>query len=134
MKFTFCARAAAYACLTMAMLAITSLTIKSYAQLSCTNENVLFTENFGTGTTATSSPDIVTTGLTFQATGSLHDEGTYRIINSTQQKVEWHVSEDHTTGDINGKMLVANGQAETFYSHQVNHQFRSRCYTLQVFF
>ncbi|MEO8819922.1 MAG: T9SS type A sorting domain-containing protein [Ginsengibacter sp.] len=88
------------------------------AQVSCQNATVVWSENFGTGTTATTDPDILTSGLTYQATGSLSSEGTYRVINNTQQKAEWQASPDHT-GNANGKMLVVNGQAENFYQHTV---------------
>src|SRR6185437_6251305 len=88
------------------------------AQIGCSGERVLWLETFGTGTTSTSSPDVLTSGLTYQDTGSLVAEGVYRIIDSTQQKPEWHVSADHT-GDANGKMLVVNGQAETFFQHTI---------------
>lgn len=88
------------------------------AQIGCAGERVLWLETFGTGTNPTSSPDILTSGLTYQASGSLVDEGVYRIADSTQQKPEWHVSADHT-GDLNGKMLVVNGQAETFFQHTI---------------
>lgn len=118
-KFTLNVRAVTYAVLTFSALLINSLSTKSYAQ-NCTSSTVLFSETFGTGTTASSSPDVLTTGLTYQATGSLAAEGVYRVINNTQQKPEWHASEDATPGDINGKMLVVNGQAETFYSHRVD--------------
>jgi len=85
-------------------------------QVICPNGTILWSENFGSGTTATSSPDILTTGLSYQETGDLSSEGTYRIINNTQQKPEWQISTDHT-GNTNGKMLVVNGQAEIFYRH-----------------
>jgi hypothetical protein len=87
-------------------------------QVTCPNATLLWSENFGSGTTASSSPDILTTGLSYQETGALISEGTYRIINNTQQKPEWQVSTDHT-GNTNGKMLVVNGQAETFYRHTI---------------
>ncbi len=106
--------------MTFALLLINSFTTKIYAQISCNNEAVLFLETFGTGTTATSSPDILPSGLTYQETGSLADEGVYRIINNTQQKPEWHASEDHTAGDVDGKMMVANGQAEVYYNHRID--------------
>lgn len=89
------------------------------AQIGCNNETVLWFENFGTGTTATSNPDVLTTGLTYQDTGSLAAEGVYRTINNTQQKPEWQASADHT-GNTDGKMLVVNGQAEKFYQHEVD--------------
>ncbi|HEY8658700.1 MAG TPA: T9SS type A sorting domain-containing protein [Hanamia sp.] len=89
------------------------------AQIGCNNETVLWFENFGTGTTSTSNPDVLTTGLTYQDTGFLVNEGVYRVINNTQQKPEWQASADHT-GNTDGKMLVVNGQAEAFYQHEVN--------------
>ena len=49
----------------------------------------------------------------------LAGEGAYRAIDSTQQKPEWYSSGDHT-GNANGKMLVINGNASTFYSHEIN--------------
>lgn len=104
------------------------------AQISCNNATVLWSEDFGTGTTATSSPDVLTSGLTYQATGPLTSEGIYRVINNTQQKPEWQVSGDHT-GNTNGKMLVVNGQAERFYQHTITdtHGFISGDYTVSLY-
>lgn len=87
------------------------------AQNFCANEVVFWTETFGTGTTATSNPEV--SGLTYQATGPLGNQGTYRVINNTQQKPEWHNSADHT-GDANGRTLVTNGKSGTFFTHIVN--------------
>lgn len=83
------------------------------AQIFCANETVIWSENFGTGTSASNNSSI--TNLTYQSSGSLND-GFYRIINNTQQRPEWHAAADHTPADANGKMLVVNGSAETFYS------------------
>lgn len=132
-KFTLLARTIVCIVLTLSALVINSFTAKTYAQFTCQSETVLFSQTFGTGITATSNPDI-TTGLTYQAAGSLANEGVYRISNDTQQKPEWHISEDHTA-DINGRMLVANGQAETFYSHQVDgtHGFQPASYMASLF-
>lgn len=103
------------------------------AQVACPNESVLWIENFGSGTTATSHPDVLTTGLTYQETGALSSEGVYRITNNTQQKDEWHASADHT-GDVNGKTLVTNGQAETFYQHEVSRNgFAPGNYTVNLY-
>lgn len=104
------------------------------AQITCTNATTVWLEDFGTGTTATSSPDVLTTGLFYQASGSLSSEGSYRVINNTQQKPEWQKSPDHT-GNADGKMLVVNGQAETFYQHTVTdtHGFPSGDYTVSLF-
>ena len=90
--------------------------VSTNAQNICPNETSLFVENFGTGTTPTSHPDVIPTALVYQATGPLAAEGVYRVINNTQQKPEWHASPDHT-GNTDGKMLVVNGQASTFYTH-----------------
>ena len=89
------------------------------AQVSCQNATVLWSQDFGTGTTATSDPDVLTSGLFYQGTGTLSSEGSYRVINNTQQKPEWQKSSDHT-GNTNGKMLVVNGQAENFYQHTIS--------------
>jgi hypothetical protein len=134
-RFTFYARIVVCTVLTLCGLVVNSVTTKTYAQNNCTNSHVLFLETFGIGITATSSPDILPSGLTYQATGPLTNEGIYRIINSSQQKPEWHASEDHTAGDIHGKMLVVNGQAETFYSHQIDIPtgFTSADYTASLF-
>ncbi len=119
-KFTFFARMIAYTLSVIALLFINAISTKTNAQVNCANETVLFLQTFGTGTTATSDPDVLTTGLTYQATGSLIGEGRYRVINNTQQKPEWQNSEDHTANDVDGKMMVINGQAETYYSHEID--------------
>lgn len=98
---------------------IAVISISANAQGTCENETALFLENFGTGTTSTSHPDIIPTALTYQDTGSLAAEGVYRVINNTRQKPEWHDSPDHT-GDMNGKMLVINGKQSAFYRHHLD--------------
>ncbi len=105
-----------------------------FAQVTCTNATVLWSEDFGTGTTASSSPDVLTSGLTYQETGDLTAEGVYRVINNTQQKPEWQGSADHT-GNTNGKMLVVNGQAEKFFQHTVmsTHGFVPGNYGVSVY-
>ncbi len=133
-KFTFYTRTVVCAVLTFTLLIQNSFTAKTYAQISCPNESVLFLETFGTGTVATSNPDILPTGLTYQETGSLAAEGVYRVINNTQQKPEWQLSEDHTANDVDGKMLVVNGQAETFYNHEIDAEhFAPGTYTASLF-
>jgi hypothetical protein len=86
---------------------------KVNAQSFCAGETMIWSENFGTGTTASCNADVI--NISYQATGALND-GFYRVINSTQQRTEWHNSPDHTIGDVNGKMLVVNGSGQTFYS------------------
>ncbi|MEO8772348.1 MAG: T9SS type A sorting domain-containing protein [Ferruginibacter sp.] len=110
------------------------LTLSVNAQF-CANETVYYLEDFGTGTTPSSHPDVLTSGLTYQATGPLTNEGVYRVINNTQQKPEWHNAPDHTPGDVNGKMLVINGQAENFFVHVTNRQqgFAAGFYSASVF-
>ena len=100
----------------IALTSIISLTsLQSKAQTFCTSETPIWTENFGSGTTVSSNADVI--NLTYQATGDLNDKN-YRVANNTQQKPEWHSSLDHT-GNVNGKMLVVNGDAETFYRHTI---------------
>ena len=104
------------------------------AQVSCANSTLLWLENFGSGTTSTTNPDVLPSGLTYEPLGPLTSEGTYRVINNTQQKPEWQASSDHT-GNTNGKMLVVNGQAETFYRHVVTntHGFTPGKYSVSVY-
>jgi hypothetical protein len=105
------------------------------AQSFCENETTFFLETFGTGTIPSSNPDIITSSLTYQATGDLFNEGVYRVINNTQQKPDWHLSADHT-GDQDGKMLVVNGNGNKFYSHIINRPvgFAAGDYAISLFF
>lgn len=134
-KFTFYTRTLAFCLLTITLLFLNSIATTTYAQVSCPNETVLFLQTFGVGTTPSSDPDVLTTGLTYQDTGSLVGEGRYRVINSTHQKPEWQVSDDHTPNDIDGKMMVINGQAETYYSHQIDRSqgFTPGTYTASLY-
>ena len=102
------------------------------AQVSCANATVLWHEDFGTGTTATSSSDVQ--DYLFQENGSLASEGVYRIINNSQQKPEWIPSSDHT-GNTNGKMLVANGLDGAFYQHTITntHGFTEGNYSVNLY-
>jgi len=104
---------------TAAITGVLLLNVKqSQAQvIGCENGTVIWSNDFGTGTTPTSSPDVV--NLIYQATGNLTNEGVYRITNNTQQKPEWLNSPDHT-GNTNGQMLVANGQDEIFYQKTIS--------------
>ena len=99
--------------LMLSTLLCTITSNKTNAQAFCAGETIIWSENFGTGTTASSNADVI--NISYQATGALND-GFYRVINSTQQRTEWHNSPDHTIGDVNGKMLVVNGSGQTFYS------------------
>lgn len=96
--------------LSLAFILMASFSVN--AQVGCPNETVLGTEDFGQGTTPASDPNV--TNLTFSATGPLSNDGSYRIVDSTNQKPEWQISGDHT-GNLNGRMLVINGVAKTFY-------------------
>lgn len=106
-----------------------------FAQNFCANETAFFTENFGAGTSPSSNPDIITSALTYQATGELFNEGVYRVINNAQQKPDWHNSPDHT-GNADGKMLVVNGTGNAFYSHTINRPlgFAAGDYSTSLFF
>lgn len=115
------------------LLSFTNNTI--YAQGLCANEASLFIENFGAGTTPVSNADVVTTALTYKETGNLDIDGVYRVINNTQQNTNWYSSPDHT-GNTNGRMLVMNGNGNTFYRHVVNNPagFQAGYYAVGFFF
>ncbi len=117
-KSTFFQRMVACTVLILVALAINSFTATTYAQNNCGSTRSLFSEDFGTGVGAVSNPDVV--GLLFEPTGPLANEGTYRVINNAQQKPEWHAAEDATPNNIDGRMLVINGQAGIFYNHRVD--------------
>lgn len=86
------------------------------AQNFCPNETVFWSENFGTGTGTNSSTDVINVLHSPIVPGVWLNDGYYRIINNAQQRGDWHNAPDHTTGDVDGKMLVVNGIAESFYS------------------
>ncbi len=110
--------------------------ISSTAQTFCENELVYFSENFGTGTTVSSNPNVIQNGpLEYMATGIMEPDGTYRVADNTQQKPEWHASEDHTPGDVDGRMMVINGAGGDFYQVVVNapNGFQAGTYGLSAF-
>ncbi|RYY49057.1 MAG: T9SS type A sorting domain-containing protein [Chitinophagaceae bacterium] len=89
------------------------------AQTFCPNENVFWTENFGTGTTTAPSADVINVLHSPILPNVGLNDGYYRIINNAQQRGDWHDAPDHTPSDVNGKMLVVNGIAETFYTRVI---------------
>ncbi len=105
--------------ITASALALSVFGLTASAQTFCENEVVYFTESFGTGTNAVPNPDIIPNTLEFTASGIMEQDGTYRVINSSQQKPEWHASEDHTPADVNGRMLVINGIGGDFYQNTI---------------
>ena len=118
-KFTLSTRFFVFTTLTLTLLTLNLFTATTYGQASCgPSSTPLFAEDFGTGTTAATNPDIIPGSLTYQATGPLTAEGIYRVSNNSGQKPEWHHSPDHT-GNADGRMLVVNGVAETFYRHAI---------------
>lgn len=118
--------------ITVLSLAGTSLS----AQVFCENELVYFHENFGTGTTAVSNPNVIVNGpLEYMPNDIMEPDGTYRVIDNTQQKPEWHESDDHTSGDVNGRMMVINGSEGDFYQVVISSQnaFQPGDYGLSAF-
>jgi len=96
------------------------MALNTFGQTVCPNQITLWSENFGTGTGSTSSADVITVGY---APGNYPttwlNDGFYRITNSTQQRGDWHAAVDHTPSDVDGRALVINGVAETFYSKEI---------------
>ncbi len=115
-KFTFFTRTFMLAC---SFLLAASFFATTIAQVACPNSLNLFTEDFGIGTSVDQSSDIIPGSLTYQHKEPLINDGFYQISYKSYQNFGWHKSSDHT-GNMNGKMLVANGQAGMFYRHTVS--------------
>ncbi len=85
---------------------------KSSGQLGfCTGNSgdPIFSEDFGTGTTNNPLPVGTTT---YPYTSSYPGDGFYTVSNGTfGNGFDWHQTEDHTSGDINGKCLIVNAAA-----------------------
>ncbi len=101
------------------VMSVSALT--TTAQTLCPNQVTLWSENFGTGTGSTTSADVTT--LVY-APGNFPttwlNDGFYRVSNGTQQRGDWHASADHTPSDVDGRALVINGVAETFYTKEIS--------------
>lgn len=103
MKFLF-----KKACLLGFLCSIGVGTQKAAAQLGfCTGNSgdPIFTETFGTGTTAGPALPAGTTSYTF--TSSDPNDGSYTVSNTTAY-FDWHSTTDHTPNDTNGKSLIVN--------------------------
>ncbi|WP_142784730.1 T9SS type B sorting domain-containing protein [Changchengzhania lutea] len=102
---------------TLLVFIISSITIlKINAQLGFCGGNSgdpIFTEKFGTGSTAVALPDGTTT-YTFRATSP--NDGFYQVSNNTNW-FGWHDILDHTPNDTNGRLLIVNADftAGEFY-------------------
>ncbi len=78
-----------------------------------------FFDDFGTGTNRVTTP-FISPSYSFRATGNLED-GEYCIINTPRPGAAnfpaWLNIPDHTSGDVNGRMLVVNASlnAGEFY-------------------
>ncbi|MEO5942288.1 MAG: T9SS type A sorting domain-containing protein [Ferruginibacter sp.] len=117
-KITSTARIFNFRIVVLSILLGGLFSLQTKAQNFCANELVIYSENFGGGTSATGSPEVdVTGGLIFQPADFLND-GYYRVVNNTQQRGEWHSAPDHT-GNNDGKMLVVNGTNQTFFRKEI---------------
>ena len=96
---------------------INSFASNIYGQ-TCSNAVVIHSEDFGTGVTPVSNPDV--SSLVFVSSGSL-TQGEYRIVDNTQQTPGWQSSADHT-GNANGRMLVAEGMGVVIYQIFINRE------------
>ncbi|CAN5822803.1 hypothetical protein BH11BAC4_BH11BAC4_05960 [soil metagenome] len=103
--------------LCLLLLAACLTTAKSTAQVFCNNEVVYFTEDFGAGTNTVTNANVI--NQNYQYNGPLGN-GSYRVINYTDQNVGWHKSPDHTPNDLEGRTLVVNAKAGNFYRKGVN--------------
>ncbi len=101
---------------------------KTLAQLGFCNGNSgdsIFSENFGTGTTNNALPAGTTT---YNYINNFPNDGFYTVTNgSFGNPYDWHQTEDHTSGDTNGKFLIVN--AGTFPGEFYNTTITGLCET-----
>ncbi|MEP5339060.1 MAG: T9SS type B sorting domain-containing protein [Algibacter sp.] len=96
--------------------------MKSHAQLGFCSGNSgdpIFTETFGTGITNTS---LLAGATTYNYANGQPNDGSYTIFRNANW-FGWHIIEDHTVGDVNGKMLIINAdnnKAGEFFSIDIN--------------
>lgn len=94
------------------MFSVFFISNQAVAQLGfCTGNSgdPIFTETFGTGISNTTLPAGTTT---YPYSNGFPNDGFYTVTNgSFGNGFDWHQTEDHTTGDTNGKCLVVNASA-----------------------
>lgn len=81
---------------------------KTNAQLGFCSGNSgdpIFTENFGVGTDI--GPVLAPGTTSYSFTTGTPSDGSY-TISSTTNYFDWHNANDHTLGDVDGKMLIVN--------------------------
>ncbi|MGJ5641644.1 T9SS type B sorting domain-containing protein [Formosa sp. S-31] len=82
--------------------------LSTYAQLglcSGNSGNPIFTEDFGAGTSSIQLQSPSETTYTYVA--SEPNDGYYTISSNTNW-YGWHITQDHTAGDTNGRSLIVN--------------------------
>ncbi|MCB0382942.1 MAG: hypothetical protein KDD05_06475, partial [Psychroserpens sp.] len=94
----------------------------AFAQLGFCQGNSgdpIFVENFGTGLTDSPLPPGTTTYN--YANGADPDDGLYTVSSNTDY-FDWFDIQDHTPGDVNGRMLIVNSSfsAGEFYRTTIN--------------
>ncbi len=108
---------------TQLLFFIIGLNIPSvYAQLGFCQGNSgdpIFNETFGTGTTNGPQLPAGTTSYTYVNSGP--NDGQYTISNTTAN-FDWHVTQDHTPNDTNGKCFIVNADftAGEFFRRNIN--------------
>ncbi len=102
----------------MLLLAALAITGNVLAQnSSCVNSISRWWQDFGTGTTNTSHPDVPGSVNYVPGNTALLNGNQYRMSTNTLQAPGWHNASDHT-GNADGRMLVMNGSDGTFYIHE----------------
>ncbi|HEY8397819.1 MAG TPA: T9SS type A sorting domain-containing protein, partial [Flavihumibacter sp.] len=95
---------------------------------------IIYSENFGTGSSTTSMPNGASTAYTGSTTAPLAAER-YMITNNPANGNSnyWHSMSDHT-GNANGRMLVVNAdvQQNVIFSKTVNNLCSNLKYSLNV--
>ncbi|MFS4415953.1 T9SS type B sorting domain-containing protein [Maribacter sp. 2307ULW6-5] len=87
----------------------------------------IFTEDFGAGPNI--GPALPAGTTTYVFTRGTPGAGQYTINNNTDY-LDWFEVEDHTPGDVNGKMLIVNASftADEFYRVQVDNLCENTSY------
>ena len=120
----------------VATLAILTFTIQNtYAQLGFCSGNSgepIFTEDFGAGNTPGPALSPGVTSYNFSA--GIPNDGSYTVSSNTNF-FDWHIANDHTPGDTNGKMLIINASytAGEFYQTTVSGLCENTSYEFSAF-
>ncbi len=112
-----------------------SVSYKSISQVCSGTTNIVWQENFGSGTSVLASPSSsITNGYVFANHGI--GSGNYSILNYFNFYNSWHtITEDHTPLDTGGYFLVIDGNnsVPVFYSTIINNLCPNTQYSFSTY-